>query len=135
MNKLLIIFVSVLSFLTSNNENDCSVVYNRATYALSHSRKALKANNFDHQIYYSGKTLESYKKIADGMKYCDCTDAIEFIEDITNDAEKAADPVDWDRGRYYSKKVYLNTQELITMLDLWTSTKVQQDEAPGEQNQ
>ncbi|MBT8298550.1 MAG: hypothetical protein KJO52_09465 [Maribacter sp.] len=135
MNKLLIIFVSVLSFLTNTNENDCSVVYNRATYALSHSKKALKSNNFDHQLYYSGKTLESYKKIADGMKYCDCTDAIEFIEDITNDAEKAADPVDWDRGRYYSKKVYLNTQELITMLDLWTSTRVQQDEALGTQNQ
>jgi len=130
MNKLLIIIISVLSFMSSNNENDCSVVYNMATYALSHSKKALKSNNFDHQIYYSGKTLESYKKIAVGMKNCDCKNATELIIDITIDAEKAADPVDWDRGRYYSKKVYLNTQELITVLDMWTTSNPR-IETPG----
>lgn len=134
MNKLILIFVSLLSLLTIKTENDCSEVYNRASYALSHSRKALKSNNFDHQVHYSGKTLESYNKIAESMANCDCKDAVQLIEDITNDAEKAADPVDWDRGRYYSKKVYLNTQELITMLDLWTSANVPV-ETPAEQNQ
>ena len=134
MNKLFIILISVLSFIPSNTENDCSVVYNMATYALSHSKKALKSNNFDHQLYYSGKTLESYKKIAVGMKNCDCKNATELIIDITIDAEKAADPVDWDRGRYYSKKVYLNTQELITVLDMWTVSNPQ-IETPGEQDQ
>ena len=134
MNKLFIIIISVLSFMPSNNENDCSFVYNMATYAMSHSKKALKSNNFDHQIYYSGKTLESYKKIAGGMKNCDCKNATELIMDITNDAEKAADPVDWDRGRYYSKKVYLNTQELITVLDMWTASNPR-IETPGEQDQ
>lgn len=134
MNKLFIILISVLSFNSSNNENDCSIVYNMATYALSHSKKALKSNNFDHQLYYSGKTLESYKKIGDGMKNCDCKNATELIMDITHDAEKAADPVDWDRGRYYSKKVYLNTQELITVLDMWSASNPQ-IETPGEQDQ
>ncbi len=133
MNNLYIAIISILSFIPSNNENDCSDVYNMATYALSHSKKALKSNNFDHQIYYSGKTLESYKKIAEGMKSCDCKDAIEKILDITIYAEKAADPVDWDRGRYYSKKVYLSTQELITTLDMWTESNLQ-TEAPGKQN-
>ena len=134
MNKLFIILISLLSIMPSNNENDCSVVYNMATYALSHSKKALKSNNFDHQLYYSGKTLESYKKIAGGMKNCDCEDAFEKILDITIYAEKAADPVDWDRGRYYSKKVYLNTQELITVLDMWTVSNAQ-IETPEEQDQ
>ena len=133
MNNLYIAIIFILSFIPSNNENDCSDVYNMATYALSHSKKALKSNNFDHQIYYSGKTLESYKKIAEGMKSCDCKDATEKILDITIYAEKAADPVDWDRGRYYSKKVYLSTQELITTLDMWTESNLQ-TEAPGKQN-
>jgi len=134
MNKLILIFVSLLSLLTIKTENEFSEVYNRASYALSHSRKALKSNNFDLLVHYSGKTLESYNKIAESMANCDCKDAVQLIEDITNDAEKAADPVDWDRGRYYSKKVYLNTQELITMLDLWTSANVPV-ETPAEQNQ
>ena len=68
------------------------------------------------------------------MKNCDCKNTTELIMDITNDAEKAADPVDWDRGRYYSKKVYLNTQELITVLDIWTSSNPR-IEILGEQDQ
>lgn len=41
----------------------------------------------------------------------------EKVLDILEDAEKAADPADWDRGRYYSKKVYQGTQDLISELD------------------
>ena len=122
MNKLILLFLFIVSMVPATNDDDCSAVYNRATYALSHSKKALKAHNFDHQVYYSGKTLEAYKKIADSMKECDCKNAAELILDITVDAKKAADPVDWARGRYYSKKVYLNTQELITILDLWAES-------------
>lgn len=122
MNKLILLFLFLVSILPGAIDDDCSAVYSRATYALSHSKKALKAHNFDHQVYYSGKTLEAYNKIADGMKECDCENATELILDITMDAKKAADPVDWARGRYYSKKVYLNTQELITILDLWAES-------------
>ena len=50
-----------------------------------------------------------------------------MIEDITNDAEKAADPVDWARGRYYSKKVHQNTSDLITVLDEWTEANMQSE--------
>ncbi len=116
-----------MSFLPTNTEDDCYMVYNMAAYALSHSKKALKANNFDHQVYYSGKTLESYNKIAAGMENCGCKELTEMIEDITNDAEKAADPIDWARGRYYSKKVYQNTSDLITVLDEWTEANMQSE--------
>ncbi len=122
MNNLLISILFAISVISPEKNDDCSGVYNLATYALSHSKKALKAHNFDHQVYYSGKTLESYEKIVDNMENCDCKNATELILDIAVDAEKAADPVDWDRGRYYSKKVYLNTQELITILDLWAAS-------------
>ena len=42
---------------------------------------------------------------------------MESVQDIIANAEKAADPADWDRGRYYSKKVFNSTQDLITKLD------------------
>ena len=134
MSKLYIVIISILSFLPTNTEDDCFVVYNTAAYALSHSKKALKANNFDHQLYYSGKTLESYNKIMAGMENCGCKVLADMIEDITNDAEKAADPVDWARGRYYSKKVYQNTLDLITVLDEYTAANTQ-TETPSEQDQ
>ncbi|MCK5442070.1 MAG: hypothetical protein KAJ23_09275 [Maribacter sp.] len=129
MNTIYTIIISILFFLPSNTEDHCEVVYNIATYALSHSKKALKANNFEHQLYYSGKTLESYKKITKDLGGCDCQDLNEMVEDILYDAKKAADPVDWDRGRYYSKKVYKSTQELITALDLWADSKLQTESA------
>lgn len=130
MNNLYIALISILSFLPSNTEDDCVVVYTRASYALSHSKKALKANNFEHQMYYAGKTLESYKKITEAMESCSCENLTEIIQDIMNDVEKAADPADWDRGRYYSKKVYTSTQELITVLDKWAESN-SQPESPS----
>lgn len=134
MNTLLVIFLYLTSFIPGPVDDDCSSVYHSATYALSHSKMALHANNFDHQLYYSGKTLEAYKKIADGMKHCGCENAEELILDITMYAKKAADPADWARGRYYSKKVYLNTMDLITVLDEWAAAKMQ-TEILGDQRQ
>ncbi len=130
MNKLTIVIISILCFLPTNSEDDCALVYSIASYALSHSKKALKANNFEHQMYYSGKTLESYQRITEGFENCDCENLTETILDITSDAEKAADPADWDRGRYYSKKVYNSTQELITVLDIWAESH-SQPESPN----
>ena len=134
MNKLLILSLFLISFILGTADDDCSAVYQSATYALSHSKMALNANNFDHQVYYSGKTLKAYKKIADGMQHCGCENAGELILDITMDAKKAADPADWARGRYYSKKVYLNTLDLITILDEWAAAKMQ-TEIPSDQRQ
>jgi hypothetical protein len=47
-----------------------------------------------------------------------CAGYEEKVLDILEDAEKAADPADWDRGRFYSKKVFQSTQDLINELDL-----------------
>ncbi len=96
MSKISIILISILSFLSYNIEKDCTSIYTVASYALNHSKRALKANNFEHQIHYSSKTLESYDKIVANMNYCDCEKATELINDIAVDAEKAADPKNWD---------------------------------------
>ena len=104
-------------FATANAKDNCELIYTTASYALNHAKSALKANNFDHQKFYSGKALESYEKILDLLQDSACAELEEKILDILTDAEKAADPADWDRGRYYSKKVFQSTQDLISELD------------------
>ncbi len=110
----------VLSFsflLLFNDSVDWEAVYSKASYSLSHSKKALSSNNFDHQKYYSEKVLDSYEILYSHLEECDCQDLKYKVEDIIKDANKAIDPDTWEIGRYYSKKVYLQTQDLITALD------------------
>src|SRR5690554_4673532 len=116
MKKIYLLLFS-LFFSTSSAKDNCELVYTTASYALNHAKSALKANNFDHQKYYSEKALESYEKILILLQDSACGELEERIQDILTDAEKAADPADWDRGRYYSKKVFQSTQDLISELD------------------
>lgn len=117
MKKIYLLLFSLLMFSVANAKDNCELVYTTASYALNHAKSALKANNFDHQKYYSGKALESYEKILTLLQDSACGELEEKILDILTDAEKAADPADWDRGRYYSKKVFQSTQDLISELD------------------
>ncbi len=113
--KILVLSFSFL--LLFNDSVDWEAVYSKASYSLSHSKKALSSNNFDHQKYYSEKVLDSYEILYSHLEKCDCQDLKYKVEDIIKDANKAIDPDTWEIGRYYSKKVYLQTQDLITTLD------------------
>ncbi len=114
--KFLILSFSFL-FLT-NGTVDWDSVYSKASYSLSHAKRALSSNNFEHQKYYSQKVLTSYKALNQNLVDCDCQELKYKIEDIIKDANKAVDPDSWEIGRYYSKKVYLQTQDLLTTLDM-----------------
>ena len=122
MQKIYLLCFSLLFFSMTMAQDGCDQIYSTASYALNHSKKALKANNYDHQKYYAGKALDSYDKILALLEGTKCESLTEQVQDIIADAVKASDPVDWDRGRYYSKKVFNSTQELITLLD--SSTEV-----------
>lgn len=113
--KILLVSFSFLFLI--NDTVDWDAVYTKASYSLSHSKKALSSNNFDQQKQYSAKVLDSYQVLYDHLRACDCQDLKYKVEDIIKDANKAIDPDTWEIGRYYSKKVYLQTQDLITELD------------------
>lgn len=117
MIKLYFVLFAFFCVYAFPKENNCELAYSTATYALSHAKKALKANNFDHQKYSSSKALASYEKIAEYVTDCKCDTFSEKISETIEDAKKAAVPKDWDRGRYYSKKVYNSTQDLIGLMD------------------
>tara|TARA_R110002051_G_scaffold150662_3_gene223253 strand:- start:14770 stop:15198 length:429 start_codon:yes stop_codon:yes gene_type:complete len=118
MTKILILLTVFFNSFSANPEIEWDAIYTNATYALNHAKKAMESNNFDHQRFYSEKALESYDKI---YKYLEEFEDEEFklkIENTISDLEHAVDAPDWDRGRFYTKRVYQNTQELITTLDL-----------------
>lgn len=123
MRKFYLLVFCLLTFSVASAKDNCDLVYTTATYALNHAKSALSANNFDHQKYYSGKALESYEKLLALLPESACEDLEEKVLDILDAAERAADPADWDRGRFYSKKVFQSTQDLITELDLQAAGK------------
>lgn len=113
--KTLLLSFSFLFLMA--NAVDWDIIYSQAAYSLSHAKKALDSNNFEHQKQYSAKVLHSYNALYSQLDECDCQDFKYRIEDIIADANKAIDPDTWEIGRYYSKKVYLQTQDLLTELD------------------
>ncbi|QWX85326.1 hypothetical protein H0I23_06715 [Cellulophaga sp. HaHaR_3_176] len=118
MAKLAIIFCILFSFQFTNTEPEWDMIYTKATYALNHTKKALSSNNFDHQKYYSEKALDAYTDISYYIKNYDDEEMKLKIKNTISDLEHAVDAPDWDRGRFYSKRIYKNTQDFITELDL-----------------
>ncbi|SHJ01828.1 hypothetical protein SAMN04487911_109103 [Arenibacter nanhaiticus] len=117
MIKIYCVLCAFFCTYTLPKKSNCELAYSTATYALMHAKKALKANNFDHQKYASSKALASYEKIVEYLTDCKCDNLSDKVAENIEDAKKASDPVDWDRGRYYSKKVYNSTQDLIGLMD------------------
>lgn len=117
MTKFIIIITLVLHFNTNNNI-EWDAIYTNASYALNHTKKALSANNFDHQVENSEKALKSYEKIAKYLELSNDEELKLLIENTISDLEKAVDAPNWDKGRYYSKKVHQSTKNLIAELDI-----------------
>ncbi len=102
-------------------ETDCSQAHSPATYALFHTKKALKADNFDHQKYYAERALEAFQKTKALIESCGCQEALTAIFEGSDNLQRAINPEDWDKGRFYTKKAYADAQNMIGSLELCTS--------------
>ena len=116
----------LLSFDTS--DDNCELMYNNATYGVLHSKKAFDARNYDDQRYFAKKALEAYNRVLENLDNCGCGILIEKVEDTIGNLENAIDPYDWDKGRYYSKKVYLSSLDLVTELDELNAAAIEIEE-------
>ena len=121
MKKLILLPALALFLFSFNTSEECQLMYTNATYGIMHSKKALDAKNYDDQRYFAKKALESYYRILENINSCGGDIIAEKVEDTINYLESATDPYDWAKGRYYSKKAYLNSLELITELDELTA--------------
>ncbi|MEX0315145.1 MAG: hypothetical protein AB3N18_13285 [Allomuricauda sp.] len=109
---LALILCTNLSF-----SNQCDNYYAKVTYGLSHSKKALSATNFEHQMYYAERAMIALEQSKSYMAECGCAKTEDKTLDALETLDKAIEPVDWDAGRFFSKKALGQINELITILD------------------
>jgi len=110
------VFVIILCSYTP--KSNCADAYTSASYGLSHSKKAFKAHNFDHQKYYAGRALEALENTRDLVGECGCDGAMNSLADGIENLEEAMDPVDWKMGRYYTQRAMDNTYAVLENLDI-----------------
>lgn len=130
-NFTLFIAFLITTFAVKAN---CTNAYSSASYALSHAKKAMSSNNFDHQRYYAERALTAFEKTQSLTEDCGCEASSESIFNGIDNLTKAIDPKDWEMGRYYTKKAVANAQDLLVALDLCTSgerTAIPDDVSPG----
>ncbi len=120
--QLTLLLLCLFSQVCLANSN-CADAYTSASYALSHSKKAFQANNFDHQQYYAGRALEALEKTRDLVNGCGCEVALISIGSGLENLEKALDPKDWDMGRYFTKRAIADTYAVLENLDLCTMSE------------
>lgn len=119
MKKTILFFLFVCIVQYTNAQ--CSSAYSQATYALTHTKKSLSSNNFDHQRYYADRALEALNKAKSLVESCGCSDAVSPIIDGLDNLQQATDPADWEAGRFYAQHAYEHLQTLMTKLDICTS--------------
>ena len=95
----------------------CDNFYSKVTYALNHTKKGMSATNFEHQMYYAERALTAVEKGKAFTEGCDCEKAEDKTLDVMETLDKAIEPIDWEAGRFFTKKAMKQINELITILD------------------
>ena len=104
----------------------CDNLYAKVTYSLSHTKKAMTATNFEHQMYYAERAYTALEKSKQYQTECGCPKLENNTLDVMEVLEKAIEPFDWEAGRFYTKKSMALINDLITTIDECT----QNDAAP-----
>lgn len=97
--------------------SQCDNFYSKVTYALNHCKKGMTATNFEHQMYYAERALTALEKSKAFREGCDCAKAENKTLDALETLDKAIEPIDWEAGRFFTKKALGQINELITILD------------------
>ncbi len=97
--------------------SQCDNFYSKVTYALNHCKKGMSATNFEHQMYYAERALTALEKSEQFKNECNCAKAEDKTLDALETLDKAIEPIDWEAGRFFTKKALGQINELITILD------------------
>ncbi|MCV6630830.1 MAG: hypothetical protein OIF50_13340, partial [Flavobacteriaceae bacterium] len=99
------------------NTDDCTNAQSNTSYVMSHAKRALKSDNFDHQTYYAERSLKAIEKTKGFLSNCNCNGASDPAYEATKSLKLAIDPKDWDEGRYYTKKAIEHIENLMIAMD------------------
>ena len=130
-----IILAFVVIFLSGNSAfSNCNNAYASAGYSLSHAKKSMSANNFQHQQYYAERALTAFEKARTQNESCGCEGAIDPILDGIENLETALNQTEWDMGRFYTKKALENAEQLLNNLDVCTTGVTYNEVQASEEN-
>ncbi|QBA64327.1 hypothetical protein [Muriicola soli] len=117
--KICAVLALALLAFTSVSAN-CNNAYASAAYSLSHAKKSMGANNFEHQQYYAERALTAFEKAKAQNENCGCQKATDPILDGIENLETALKQEKWEMGRFYTKKALENAEQLLGNLDICT---------------
>ncbi|NDV16785.1 hypothetical protein GO009_12180 [Muricauda sp. TY007] len=115
-----LVVLAIFFAVQATYSNQCDNFYAKVTYALSHGKKAMNATNFEHQMYYAERARTALEKSEAFMAECSCDKAKNKTLDAMETLDKAIEPVDWETGRFFTKKALGEINELITIIDQCT---------------
>ncbi len=116
-SRVLVLVALFFAINATFSQQQCDNYYSKVTYALNHCKKAMEATNFEHQMYYSERALTALEKADEFKGDCVCKKAYDKAYDTKQTLNKAIEPVDWEAGRFFTKKALGQINELITFLD------------------
>ncbi len=137
MNLLMKNFLAclVFSLISLGIHANCTNSYSSAGYSLSHAKRSLSSNNFQHQQYYAERALLAFEKAQFQIESCGCQASIAHILDGIENLETALSQTEWDMGRFYTKKALENAEELLNSLDVCSTTGTEGFETGFEDTQ
>ena len=99
--KKLAYFIFLFTCILQAQNSLCEKAYSKASYALLHTQKALKANNFDHQMYFAERANEAFSEAQELLKGCGCEAADQAVYEGEQNTKNAISPDKWETGRYF----------------------------------
>ncbi len=132
MKKLFLLLA--MSLCSTAGFSNCTNAYASAGYTLSHAKKSMEANNFEHQQYYAQRALTALEKTRDENETCGCPGASDPILDGIENLNTALSQEKWDNARFYTKKALEDAERVLYSLDVCAMGKepVQEDTASDD---
>lgn len=115
LSLVLLLLVSYAGFA------QCTSAYSSASYALAHTKRALNADNFDHQMLYADRGVAAMEKAKVLIEDCGCQPAVNEIIKGLDNLSRATDPEDWKAGRFYTQIALEHMQSVMGALDRCTA--------------
>ncbi len=127
------IFLLAVTLCSAAGFANCTNAYASAGYTLSHAKKSMEANNFEHQQYYAERALSALEKARDENETCGCPKAVDPILDGIENLKTALSQDKWDNGRYFTKKALEDVEKVLYSLDMCAlDEEPQQSASPKE---
>lgn len=132
MKKVIFFLALLIPIALQAQNSSCEKAYSKASYALLHVQKALKADNFDHQMYFAERAYEAFSETQESLQGCNCKTASDAVYEGVQNSQSAINPDKWETGRYFCKKALENARTLIDAISICNESGFSTSYTPSE---